>query len=118
MAGYRDLKVYELALSFSVLVYERTKAFPVDEKFGLISQIRRASVSVVANIAEGSRKKSRADFARMLNIAEGSLSEVTALFELSARLNYLTNEDLSLIDRHSDEIARMLYALRHKVETD
>ncbi len=97
-------------------IYQATADFPNDERFGLISQVRRSAVSVPTNIAEGSKRKSRKDYARLLNIAEGSLAETEYLLMLSKDLGYLENDRADKALSEADEIARMLNALRGSVE--
>ena len=97
-------------------VYRLTASFPDGERFGLISQLRRAAVSVPTNIAEGSKRQRSQDYARFLNIAEGSLAEVEYLLLLSRDLSYITPEVNQTLQGEAEEIARMLHALRVKVE--
>ncbi len=97
-------------------IYRATVDFPSEERFGFISQIRRSAVSVPTNIAEGSKRKSRKDYARLLNIAEGSLAETEYLLMLSKDLGYLEEERADRALSEADEIARMLNALRSSVE--
>ena len=74
--NYRDLEVWKLSKEIAKDIYMLTKSFPADERFGLTQQIRRATVSVMSNIAEGSRRRSKQEFMRFLNIASGSACEV------------------------------------------
>jgi four helix bundle protein len=92
-----------------------TKSFPGDERFGLTSQLRRAAVSIPTNIAEGSKRRHNLDFARFLNIAEGSLAETEYLLLLSKDLGHSGSRAEPLIEDCAD-IARMLHTLRVKVE--
>ena len=92
MRDFRQIKVWEKAQGLTLDVYRVTAVFPREELYGLTSQLRRASVSIAANIAEGSGKNSRPDFARFLQIALGSASEVEYRLLLSRDLNYLTGE--------------------------
>ena len=86
--SFRDLVVWQKAHEFVLAVYRLTEAFPEREKFGLCHQMRRAAVSIPANIAEGFGKRSRADKARFLNIAEGSLEECRYYLILANDLGY------------------------------
>jgi len=115
MQRFTDLQVWQRSQALAVKVYQVTEGFPREEKLGIISQVRRAAVSVVANIAEGSKRDSNVDFGRFLNIAEGSLAETEALLLLSAELGYLTRETLNPHLAELGEIARMLHSLRMKV---
>jgi len=115
MQHFSDLKVWQRSHAFVLQIYGATKSYPGDERFGLVSQLRRAAVSVPANIAEGAKRESAPDYARFLNIAEGSLSETEYLLLLSRDLGYITTEIYEPLQREASEIARMLYALRTKV---
>lgn len=116
MQKFRDLKVWQRSHQLVLTIYRLTREYPADERFGLTSQIRRAAMSVPANIAEGSKRQSNPDFARFLNIAEGSLGEVEYFLLLSKDLGYLPPEQAEAQLSEVSEIARMLYALRGKVE--
>ena len=93
-----------------------TTQFPAAERFGLTSQLRRAALSVPTNIAEGSKRISRQDYARFLNIAEGSLSETEYLILVSRDLGYVPREAASSFLKEASELLGMLHALRRKVE--
>ena len=96
-------------------VYRLTKSFPPEERYGLTSQIRRSSLSVPTNIAEGSKRQTRTEYSRFLNIAEGSLAETEYLLMVSRDLGYLTASITIPLLVEADEIAKMLHALRSKV---
>ena len=96
-------------------VYRLTKSFPPEERYGLTSQIRRATLSVPTNIAEGSKRQANTEYARFLNIAEGSLAETEYLLMVSRDLGYLTANVTTPLLVEADEIAKMLHALRAKV---
>jgi four helix bundle protein len=93
MQDFRDLKVWQRAHQLVLRLYKATATFPDAERFGLISQIRRAAVSIPANIAEGSRRGTDADFARFLRIAIGSASEVDYFVLLARDLRYLAAQE-------------------------
>ena len=116
MQRYRELEVWKRSHALVLRIYHLTKTFPDDERFGITSQLRRSAVSVPANIAEGSKRRSNQDFARFLNISEGSLSETDYLLLCSKDLGYLTEDELEPYAKETDEISRMLYVLRRKVE--
>jgi four helix bundle protein len=118
MQRYRDLQVWKRSHVLVLRIYKLTKAFPEDERFGLTAQLRRAAMSVPANIAEGSKRKTNQDFARFLNISEGSLSETDYLLLCSRDLGYLSDDLLEPIADELDQISRMLYTLRLKVERE
>ena len=89
MHNYRELKIWHKAIDLSVDIYELVADYPNDEKFGLVSQLRRASVSVPSNIAEGSSRGSEKDFARFLTMSLGSLFEIETQLIISQRVNYI-----------------------------
>jgi four helix bundle protein len=116
MQRFKDLKVWQRSHALVLDVYRLTESFPHEERFGLVSQLRRAAVSVPTNIAEGSKRRGSQEYARFLNIAEGSLAESEYLLLLSGDLGYLTPEVTEPLFAEIEEIARMLYGLRIKVE--
>src|SRR5205085_959066 len=97
MQNVRTLKVWEKAHALTLLVYKITKSFPKEELFGLTSQLRRASYSIPCNIAEGTGRGSKADFARMIQIAIGSSAEVDYELILTKDLGYLKTEDYATL---------------------
>jgi four helix bundle protein len=116
MRDHRKLEVFGLADSLALLVYKSTKQFPNEEKYGLTSQIRRASVSVAANIVEGSAKLSEADFVRMLVIAYGSACELGYELSLAARLGYLSDESNKELSDLTSRTCRALRSLINAVK--
>lgn len=96
-------------------VYRLTKTFPPEERYGLTSQLRRSTLSVPPNIAEGSKRQTNAEYARFLNIAEGSLAETEYLLMVSRDLGYLSATVAKPLLVEADEIAKMLHGLRAKV---
>ena len=101
-----------MAMEIAKLTYELCTDFPSDERFGLISQMRRAAVSLPSNIAEGAGRESERDFARFLAIAIGSSYELEIQFLLAAHFGYLTNEQLRLITDRIDQLQRIVYTFR------
>jgi len=116
MQPFTELRVWQRSHQLVLTLYDLTAAFPPDERFGLVSQLRRAVVSVPTNIAEGSKRRSSQDYARFLNLAEGSLAETQYLTILSRDLGYLAKDTVDPLFAEMGEIARMLHALRAKVE--
>jgi len=114
--SFRDLKVWQRSHALVLAVYRLTEAFPSQERFGVVSQLRRAAVSVPTNIAEGSKRRTPQDYARFLNLAETSLAETEYLLTLCRDLGYLAGEVTEPLLLEASEISRMLYALRGKVE--
>ncbi len=115
--SYRDLEVWKLSREFAREVYDMTSTFPMDERFGLTQQVRRAAVSVMSNIAEGSKRRSKQEFARFINIASGSLCEAESQLLLSADLQYLSAEIVDKALIRSDRISKMLYALHESLSS-
>lgn len=114
--SFQDLEMWQLAHAWVLKIYKVTESFPRHEMFGLTSQLRRAAVSVPANIAEGFRKKSAADKARFYNISQGSLEECRYYLILARDLGYADTADLSLdldrIGRVIDSYVRAVVAER------
>ncbi len=102
---FRDLIVWQKAHELVLAIYQKTQAFPKDEVYALSSQIRRSSMSVAANIAEGFKKTSARDKARIYNIAQGSLSETEYFLLLSQDLKYVDMKEFIL---KADEVGRIL----------
>jgi four helix bundle protein len=111
ITNYRDLQVWRQALDWAEAIYEATAHWPRDERFGLISQIRRATVSVASNIAEGAARRSTGEFIQFVGMARGSLAEAETQLLLAQRLGYLPQSDAQTLLGASSEISRMLVAL-------
>lgn len=108
---FEKLNVWQKAIDYSELIYFISKKFPPEEKFGLQSQIRRASVSVSLNIAEGSGKTTKKEFRKFLHDALGSLRETVSCLHLAKRLDYISQKNFDDSYRLSVEISKMLYRL-------
>ena len=113
--GYRDLKVWSKSMDLVVSVYKETRVLPNDERFGLTAQSRRAAISIPANIAEGQGRATHGEFRNQLSNARGSLNESETLWEIAYRLNYFTKSQRDVLLASSDEISRMLTALRRSL---
>jgi four helix bundle protein len=113
---FKRLKVWEKAHQLALEVYAASKRFPKDELFGLISQIRLASFSVAANIAEGSGRRSRKEYMYFLGVAIGSVSEVEYFLILAKDLKYLDQIEYTRINTLADETKRMLISFLQRVE--
>lgn len=111
--NYRDLNVWQISMELVKDVYEITATFPKEELYGLTQQLRRATISIPSNIAEGSGRCSTQEFARFANIASGSLCEVETQILLAVSLCYVTPEKCNLLLQKADRISKMLYSL-HK----
>lgn len=112
MFPFEKLETWHKAIGFADLVYAITRKFPEDERFGLTSQMRRAAVSVSSNIAEGSSRFSRTDYARFVEIASGSLFEVVSQATIALRQIFLSEEEYKSIYQAAEEQGRMLSGLR------
>jgi four helix bundle protein len=113
---YRQLKLWQVAMDLAEQCYLFTKSFPGEELFGMTSQIRRASASIPANIAEGQGRQSTREFLHFLSIARGSLMEVETHLLLSHRVGLLGQEPLDSLLALSDQVGRMLSGLRKALE--
>ncbi len=111
LRSYRDLVVWQKAVELVIVIYELTEQFPKSEMYGLTSQMRRATVSIPSNIAEGRRRGSRKDFRNFILTAFGSGSELETQIEISRRLSFGKNLDYKQADALLDEIMRMLNRL-------
>ena len=115
MRPHEKLDVWKKSVEMVTTVYGVTKAFPADEKFGLTSQIRRAGVSVPANIAEGAARQSDKEFCQFLSIAQGSVSELETELLIAKNLGYISAEDYDRIYDDINIIARMIIGLSKTV---
>ncbi len=119
--SHRDLKVWQLGMELAEAVYEITKSFPREETYGITSQLRRATSSIPANIAEGNGRDSSKEYLRHLSIAVGSLCEVETFLLLAIRLHYVTENQTRTFFDMLEEEGRMLRGLqasiRRKIKT-
>lgn len=116
MRSHEKLDVWRKSVDFVVKIYRMTEKFPSDERFGLTSQIRRASVSIPANIAEGAARESDKEFLRFLSIAQGSASEVETELLIANRLGFLPDENHIAARAALDEIGRMAMGLANHLK--
>ena len=112
MFNFEKLDVWRKAIDFADLIYNKTRTFPSDERFGLTNQLRRAAVSISSNIAEGSSRSSKSDFARFVEIATGSVFEVVSQAFIARRQNFLGEDQFREIYTEAEELSRMLSGLR------
>lgn len=117
MQSFRALKVWEKGHHLTLAIYEASAAFPRDERFGLTSQIRRASSSVPANLAEGCGRGSDQDFARFVQIAMGSASELEYHLQLALDLRFIESTAYHRLIGQVIEIKKMLASLLNKLRT-
>lgn len=109
--AFRDLLVWQRSMQLAMAIYSLTKDFPQDERFGLISRIRRAVVSIPSNIAEGEGRLSVGEFKQFLGIARGSSYEVQTQLELAKAFGYANCNAIDNAEKLSHEVGRMIYAL-------
>jgi four helix bundle protein len=112
---FTELRVWQAGRALTREVYLATQRLPKEEKFGLSSQLRRSAVSVIANIAEGSKREHRGDYAHFLNMAQSSLAEVECLLILCGDLQILPDDKQGELLAQADQLARTLSALRRAV---
>ena len=114
---YQDLVVWQKSMSLAKAVYQLTKTFPDDERFGLTSQLRRAAVSIPSNIAEGQGRLTTGEFKQFLGTARGSVFEVETQMLLASEFNYIDAAVLQSALELSGEVSRMLNGLIKSLET-
>lgn len=114
---YRKLVAWQKARALTLSVYGATRGFPLDERFGLSSQLRRAAVSIQANLAEGAGRRTSLDFAHFLDIALGSANEVECLTTLSGDLGYIDARTARSVGKEVSEVRRMLTSLAQSVRS-
>ena len=111
LRNHKDLEVWQKSISLASEVYHLTKKYPDDEKYGLVSQMRRAAVSIASNIAEGSARNSKKEFIQYLYIAAGSASELETQLEISREVDITETRILSQVTGSLEEVIRMLHGL-------
>ena len=118
MKDFKQLTVFQKTRVFNKEIYLKTKNFPAEERFGITNQIRRASVSIATNIAEGCGRNSDKEFARFLNIAYASACEVECLLLISSDLELIDQQAISSLHSDLDEIKKMLFGFAQKLKTE
>ncbi len=111
MRPHEKLTVWQRAVNFVVKLYKLTSSFPPEERFSLTSQIRRAAISVPANIAEGAGRRSTKEFSYFLSNAQGSTSELSTELLIAHKLGYLSTRDYNEVREEVDQIGRMIVGL-------
>ncbi len=114
--SYRDLLVWQKGMTLAKQVYSFTQSLPVDERFGLVAQLRRAAVSIPSNIAEGQVRHGKREFVQFLSHSEGSLAELDTQLALAIELGYLQEPSVHQSVALMGELQRMLSTLRGKIE--
>ena len=116
MTNFRKLLVWQKAMSLTTKIYNSTKTFPKEEVFGLTSQIRRCTVSIPSNIAEGIGRDSKNELLRFLAISAGSLFELQTQLEIAKNIHFLKEEEFNNLYEDSREVERMLIAFIKKIK--
>lgn len=110
------LDAWQKAVDYAAAVYEVTKTFPTEERFGLTNQLRRSSVSVSSNLAEGSSRSSKADFKRFIEIAYGSLLETVSQIKVAQKQEFVNKEAYEKLYDEAEQLAKMLSGLRRSLD--
>lgn len=116
MKTFRDLLIWQKSMGLVTNTYTLSSKFPIEEQFGLISQIRRCSISIPSNIAEGFGRESSKDFYRFLKISIGSLFEFQTQIEIAYNLNYISENEFIMIYEDSRECERMMSSFMRKIK--
>jgi four helix bundle protein len=114
-SGYKDLLVWQKGIALVKQVYRITSGFPAEEKFGLVSQMRRAAVSIPSNIAEGQARHTKGEFIQFISHAEGSVAELDTQLIISVQLSHCTQAQAESAFQLLSELRRMLNALRRRL---
>ena len=115
-SGYRDLLVWQKGIALAKQIYEVTARFPSEEKYGLVSQMRRAAVSIPSNIAEGQARHTTGEFIQFISNAEGSVAELDTQLTLCEQFRFVEKGGAVELHEKLDELRRMLNSLRRKLE--
>jgi four helix bundle protein len=114
-SSFKDLVVWQRSLELCAVVYKLTATFPSDERFGLTNQLRRASVSIASNIAEGYGRSTTGEYVQFLGHARGSVSEVQTQLQISAVLHFGSEQLRESAERFSEEVSKMLIGMMAKL---
>ena len=117
MNNYQELKIWNKSMDLVVQVYALTKSLPEEERFGLISQLKRCSISIPSNIAEGAGRNSEKDFIRFLSIANGSTTELETQLILTNRLGFFGINEIEKLLNLCSEIKKMNFALQRSLKS-
>jgi len=108
---HKKLDVWQTAMKAATMIYKLTDRFPEEEKFGLVTQMRRAGVSIPCNISEGAARQGKKEFKNFLSMAQGSLSELDTQLELTILLGYLSEDEVKEVDSQLSRVDKMLTGL-------
>ena len=114
--SYRNLIVWQKSVALVTDIYTLTKSFPQEEKFGIVSQLNRASVSIPSNITEGWGRESSKNYLQFLRISRGSLMETETLLEISKNLNYINDSEFKVISDNIEEVSKILQGLIKSIQ--
>ncbi|MDO8683652.1 MAG: four helix bundle protein [Armatimonadota bacterium] len=114
--GFRDLRVWQAGMEMVENIYLLTQQFPIEEVYGLSSQMRRAAVSVPSNIAEGHSREHLKEYLQHISIAQASLAELQTQVEIAGRLRYLKDTKVSQTIKQIESLSKQLYALRNALQ--
>ena len=118
MKTFRDLLIWQKAMTLVTQTYEITNSFPKQEIFGLTSQIRRCAISIPSNISEGFGRKSNKDFSRFLNIAISSLFEYQTQIEIAKNIHYINENQFKTLYEYSRELEAMIFSFANKINAN
>lgn len=116
MNKYKNLQIWKRSVKFATDVYQVTKNFPDEEKFGLIFQIRKCAISIPSNIAEGAGRGSNKDFKRFVNIAYGSSCELETQLLIAVNLKFITTDVYKTLENEIIEIQKMMFSFSKQLE--
>ena len=116
MKSHKDLEVWRASIDLAREIYELTQAYPKEEQYGIVSQMRRAAVSVASNIAEGAARQGNKEFLQFLYIALGSASELDTQIEISRKIGFSDGHRLDEVQKHLETISKMLQGLIRSVK--
>src|SRR5215467_1514600 len=114
--SYRDLDAWQLAMEIVIAIYNVTRAFPAEEKFGLSAQLRRAAVSIPSNIAEGHNRIGPGELRRFVSIARGSVAEVETQIAVAVALGFIDADEVESLSSQLDRLSKMLFGLHRSLE--
>ncbi|MFL5553927.1 MAG: four helix bundle protein [Gemmatimonadaceae bacterium] len=115
ITSYRDLDIWQVAMQVVIEIYRLTRAFPPDEKFGLVAQLRRAAVAIPSNIAEGHGRQGAPEFRRFVSIARGSVSEVETQLAVAVALGFTGADEITSLSSQLDRLSKMLFGLYRRL---
>ena len=116
MHNYKNLHIWQEGITLARRIYEVTSHFPANEKFGIVSQMTRAAVSIPSNIAEGAGRNSNKDFVHFLSIAIGSIFELHTQITICEQIGYITAEEAKELDEQTFTLQQQIYSYRQRIE--